>query len=65
MGKPRKPTCLALTGTATSEVLSDIKTYLHLDQVNEHLYSMNRSNIAISVEHVHGLEEKRKSYWNT
>ncbi|KSU89533.1 recombinase RecQ [Bacillus sp. VT 712] len=55
-----KPTCLALTGTATSEVLSDIKTYLHLDQVNEHLYSMNRSNIAISVEHVHGLEEKKK-----
>ncbi|TYR82557.1 RecQ family ATP-dependent DNA helicase [Priestia megaterium] len=55
-----KPICLALTGTATNEVLEDIKHYLQLKDAHEHLYSMNRPNIAMNVEYVEGVKEKKE-----
>ena len=54
------PLCLALTGTATREVVEDIKHYLSLPAVNEHIYSMNRSNIAMKVDFVTSIEEKKE-----
>lgn len=54
------PLCLALTGTATREVVEDIKRYLSLPAVNEHIYSMNRSNIAMKVDFVASIEEKKE-----
>lgn len=52
------PTCLALTATATEEVLRDIIQSLGLEDVKHHLYSINRKNIAIAVEKVETYGEK-------
>ncbi|ANB59961.1 ATP-dependent DNA helicase, RecQ family protein [Anoxybacillus amylolyticus] len=52
------PPCLALTATATQEVRSDIIETLQLTNVRQHLYSVDRPNIAIQVECVDSVEEK-------
>ncbi|MFY4775946.1 RecQ family ATP-dependent DNA helicase [Metabacillus sp. RGM 3146] len=50
--------CLALTATATKEVLSDIRSSLLMDQPELHIQSVDRPNIAICVERMSGLTEK-------
>lgn len=52
------PTCLALTATATKEVIEDIKMTLNLIDPKYHIYSMNRPNIAIALERFDYSEEK-------
>lgn len=50
--------CLALTATATKEVLSDIRSSLLMDQPELHIQSIDRTNIALCVEKMSGLTEK-------
>ncbi|MCL6585930.1 MAG: ATP-dependent DNA helicase [Anoxybacillus sp.] len=52
------PPCLALTATATEEVRNDIIETLQLTNVRQHLYSVDRPNIAIQVDCVDSVEEK-------
>ncbi|MBM7701689.1 RecQ family ATP-dependent DNA helicase [Metabacillus iocasae] len=56
-----QPTALALTATATKEVIADIIHYLNLNHVTKHIYSVDRPNIAISVKRVTEIEEKKQS----
>ncbi|MFC0271566.1 RecQ family ATP-dependent DNA helicase [Metabacillus herbersteinensis] len=63
LGEIRKqlgtPPCLALTATATAEVLTDIKTSLHFSTSSkEYISSIDRPNIAISIEKVEFIDEK-------
>lgn len=55
-----EPLTLALTATATKKVRSDIFTYLGLDSWEEHIYSVDRDNIALVVEKVSSVEEKKE-----
>ncbi|QPC46730.1 RecQ family ATP-dependent DNA helicase [Mangrovibacillus cuniculi] len=55
-----EPLTLALTATATKKVRKDIFTYLHLDSWEEHIYSVDRRNIAMNVEKVSSVEEKKE-----
>ncbi|WP_257536031.1 RecQ family ATP-dependent DNA helicase [Metabacillus litoralis] len=53
------PPCLALTATATKEVLEDIHHILRFDaNFKKFIFSINRPNIGISVERCYSLEEK-------
>ncbi|MGP7816091.1 RecQ family ATP-dependent DNA helicase [Niallia sp. 01092] len=52
------PVTLALTATATEEIRNDIKESLFLQEVKEVVYSVNRPNIALSVEKLFSLKEK-------
>ncbi|MCA1030557.1 RecQ family ATP-dependent DNA helicase [Bacillus timonensis] len=52
------PSCLALTATATVEVLQDIERILYLKEVKRHFNPLDRPNIAISVEKTASLGEK-------
>ncbi|KHF30625.1 ATP-dependent DNA helicase RecQ [Anoxybacillus sp. BCO1] len=52
------PPCLALTATATCQVIDDIVATLQLDQVKQHMYPLDRTNICLYVQYVHTLEEK-------
>lgn len=53
------PPCLALTATATQEVLKDIHHILHYKPgFKEYIFSINRSNIAMSVEKYTSLDNK-------
>ncbi|WP_077618636.1 RecQ family ATP-dependent DNA helicase [Bacillus sinesaloumensis] len=54
------PPCLALTATATKEVLEDIRRTLQLAKPKMHIHSMDRSNIAIAVKKVDSLEDKKE-----
>uniref|UniRef100_UPI00301BF713 DEAD/DEAH box helicase n=1 Tax=Citrobacter freundii TaxID=546 RepID=UPI00301BF713 len=54
------PLTLALTATATKEVRADILRTLGLNQWHEHIYSVDRPNIAIAIEKVHDPREKQK-----
>lgn len=56
------PPVLALTATATKEVLQDIIKSLKLTNVAEHVYSIDRPNIAMEVQFVQTIEEKRKRF---
>ena len=57
--KLNNPSCLALTATATKQVLDDVKQILHLEHnVKTFIYSINRPNIAISVEKHLSIDEK-------
>ncbi|RBP89555.1 ATP-dependent DNA helicase RecQ [Cytobacillus firmus] len=63
LGEVRKiignPVTLALTATATSEVKGDIKKSLGiLDDCSEFIYSVDRPNIALSVERLDNFREK-------
>jgi len=53
-----QPPCLALTATADDQVRKDIITHLELTDCRLHLYSVDRPNIALCVEH--WLEPKEK-----
>lgn len=55
-----QPLTLALTATATKEVIHDIIDTLRLDQCKEHLFSVDRPNIALSVEKTDNLQHKWK-----
>src|SRR5690606_18201070 len=55
------PPCLALTATATKEVLEDIRNKLELAQPKMHIHSIDRPNIAIVVKKVESLEEKKEA----
>ena len=52
------PPCLSLTATATNEVLQDIVKSLGLKSFKKHTYSVDRPNIAISVEKVNTVDDK-------
>lgn len=52
------PVCVALTATATADVLVDIESYLALQEPNRFIYSVNRENIVINVEEVEDEREK-------
>lgn len=54
------PVVLALTATATKQVLNDIASSLSLDDAAMHLYSIDRPNIAIKLEHTETVEEKKE-----
>ncbi|MGM9987534.1 MAG: RecQ family ATP-dependent DNA helicase [Bacillaceae bacterium] len=49
---------LALTATASKHVVEDIRLHLELDEVVEHVHSLDRPNIAYVVEEVETLDEK-------
>ena len=53
------PPCLALTATATKEVLGDISRTLKLNDPKMHIHSIDRPNIAIMVKKVNSMEEKK------
>ncbi len=55
------PPCLALTATATKEVVEDIVSVLQMNTVSKHLYSMDRPNIALVVRHVQTEDEKMQT----
>ncbi|MHA4791152.1 hypothetical protein ACX1CD_31735, partial [Klebsiella pneumoniae subsp. pneumoniae] len=46
------PPCLALTATATRQVIADIVTTLKLDDVKQHIYPLDRPNICLYVQYV-------------
>ncbi|WP_297988077.1 ATP-dependent DNA helicase RecQ [Anoxybacillus sp.] len=52
------PPCLALTATATRQVIEDIVTTLKLKRVKQHIYPLDRPNICLYVQYVHTVEEK-------
>lgn len=52
------PLTLALTATATEEIRKDIKRSLNLEEVEEIIYSVDRSNIAINIEELIHTQEK-------
>ncbi|MRX71034.1 RecQ family ATP-dependent DNA helicase [Bacillus lacus] len=52
------PVCLALTATATTEVIDDIKASLCLLNPSERLQSIDRPNIGISLEQHDSLKDK-------
>jgi ATP-dependent DNA helicase RecQ len=54
----KSPVTLALTATATKEVREDIVRLLELDTVDEWLFSVDRPNIAITVEELDHFEAK-------
>ncbi|MBM6619905.1 RecQ family ATP-dependent DNA helicase [Bacillus suaedaesalsae] len=53
------PPVLALTATATNKVIYDIVSSLGLEDVSYHLHSIDRPNIAIHVEKLNTIEEKK------
>lgn len=52
------PVTLALTATATKEIKDDIISTLAFDHWNEFIYSVNRPNIALTVETLDSYQEK-------
>ncbi|MBW7649613.1 ATP-dependent DNA helicase RecQ [Anoxybacillus sp. ST4] len=52
------PPCLALTATATRQVVEDIVKTLNLKHVKHHIYPLDRPNICLYVQYVHTVEEK-------
>ena len=59
------PTVLALTATATKDVLRDIAESLNLENVTQHVYSIDRPNIAMEVQFVETIEEKKEGAFGT
>lgn len=52
------PSCLAITATATDVVRQDIVKHLHLHDPATYIYSVDRANIAIDVQHTTSVKEK-------
>ncbi|UOY93502.1 ATP-dependent DNA helicase [Ectobacillus sp. JY-23] len=59
ISKIGSPSVLALTATATKKVVEDIIESLGLSHVVCHLHSIDRPNIALQVERVSSIEEKK------
>ena len=57
-GKLGNPLTLALTATATKEVIQDMVGSLKLDSCKKIVYSVDRPNIAISVNRVENHQDK-------
>ncbi|HWO95726.1 MAG TPA: ATP-dependent DNA helicase RecQ [Bacillus sp. (in: firmicutes)] len=55
-----KPTCLALTATATADVIEDIVTQLRLTNVRKLIYSVDRPNIALQVKKAEDILHKKE-----
>ena len=55
------PLTLALTATATKEVIQDMVGSLKLDNCKKIVYSVDRPNIAISVNRVENHQDKWES----
>ncbi|WP_080845416.1 RecQ family ATP-dependent DNA helicase [Cytobacillus gottheilii] len=55
----QNPLTIALTATATSEVRGDIIRTLSIQESEQIIYSVNRPNITMAVEHFHHYREKR------
>ncbi|WAA10530.1 RecQ family ATP-dependent DNA helicase [Fervidibacillus albus] len=55
-----RPVTLALTATASQEVRDDISRTLHMENVQEFIFSVDRPNIAIVVEKMEDVHEKGK-----
>lgn len=58
------PVTLALTATARKDVQKDIKNFLHMKNVAEYIYSIDRPNIALQVVKVENYEEKIQRLFN-
>ncbi len=58
-----QPLTLALTATATTEVIQDIIDSLQLDHCNKHLFSVDRPNIALTVKKTESLQDKWKQLY--
>ncbi|MFD1738593.1 RecQ family ATP-dependent DNA helicase [Bacillus salitolerans] len=54
------PTCLALTATATEQVLQDIVFALKLTDISFHIHSIDRQNISIKVEELASNDDKKE-----
>ncbi|QSS98502.1 ATP-dependent DNA helicase RecQ [Pontibacillus sp. ALD_SL1] len=54
----KEPTVLALSATAPVHVQDDIVKQMDRPDMRKHIYPMDRENIAFTVEHVAGMEEK-------
>lgn len=52
------PTVLALSATAPVHVQNDIMRQINRPDMQKHIFPMDRENIAFTVEHVTGMEEK-------
>ena len=52
------PITLALTATATKQILHDIRSSLRIENAKEVVLSVDRPNIAMAVQHVHNHQEK-------
>ncbi|WP_368504542.1 ATP-dependent DNA helicase RecQ [Alkalihalophilus sp. As8PL] len=52
------PPCLAITATATPHVRKDICSYLGMTEYESFIHSVNRPNIAITVESFLGIDDK-------
>ncbi|MFC7391530.1 RecQ family ATP-dependent DNA helicase [Scopulibacillus cellulosilyticus] len=52
------PPCLALTATANDKVRKDILNQLKIDDARQHLYSVDRENIAMLVYKLNNIDEK-------
>ncbi len=55
---PTKPTVLALTATATDEVLSDIKRFLNLREPHLYIGGFERTNVSLSCFQVENKRQK-------
>ncbi|MBM7552430.1 RecQ family ATP-dependent DNA helicase [Thalassobacillus pellis] len=58
IGKMGRPPVLALSGTATPEVQSDIIRQLDCEGMQLHIYPMDKANISFVVEHVNHSDQK-------
>lgn len=54
----QNPPVLALTATASQEVIDDIKKYLNLNNPALHIYSLDRPNLSYSIHKMSSKEEK-------
>jgi len=59
-----QPLTLALTATATTEVIHDIIDSLQLDHCEKHLFSVDRPNIALTVKKSENLQGKWKQLYD-
>ncbi|WP_088809628.1 MULTISPECIES: ATP-dependent DNA helicase RecQ [Listeria] len=55
------PPTMILTATATEMVRGDILKQLHMEEIESFIYSVNRPNIALSVQKFNGRQEKMEA----
>ncbi|MBP0724236.1 ATP-dependent DNA helicase RecQ [Bacillus sp. RG28] len=62
--KLNKPQVLALTATATNEVIEEMIDLLSLSKVKKHIHSVNRENIALKIVNCESVKDKFKQLFN-